>query len=205
MASQKTKLDDKIKFFHWPQEVEIPKEFHSIDEMGEFTTCCMCEKKVKESGEPYLIERSFKRVNESYENVLFEYAICFDCARKMNEAMSKESMAKLETYFSQYLTGERQRMKLEESQNDSMAWFNHCMVKGTAREDIFEYNICGLFRGDKMLLGEFPYLLSLEAMEEITELLSAETKDELDDFRRNHLGGPPEFEELLKGRPVFIF
>jgi hypothetical protein len=61
-----------------------------------------------------------------------------------------------------------------------------------------------MFQGDKMLVGEFPYIISLEAMEELTELLSDETKDEFDDFKKNLLGGPPELEELLKGRPVLV-
>lgn len=200
-------MEEDIKRFHWPNEVDIPPEFHSIDDLGEFTRCIMCDKKVKESeiGEPYLIERSFQKVNDTFENVLFEYAMCLTCAQQMNEVISKDSKAKMEEYFSKYISPANTAKRMEEGERDEMAWFSKCVVKGTARTDIQEYNICGLFRGDKMLVSELPYLLSMEAMEELTGLLSAKTKDEMDDFRKNNLKGPPEFEELLKGRPVLVF
>ena len=198
---------EEEKVFMWPREVDIPPEFHSIDEVGEFTKCIMCDKKVKESevGEPYLIERSFKKVNDSFENVLFEYAMCLSCGQGMNEKMSKDSRASMEAYFSKFISPENTAKRLLEAEENELAWMDQCIVKGTKRADIHEYNICGLFRGDKMLVGELPYLLSMEAMEELSGLLSAETKDEMNDFRRNHLDGPPEFKELLEGRPVLVF
>ena len=98
-------MDEEEKEFTWPKEVDIPEIFHSIDEVGEFTRCVMCDKKVKESenGEPYLIERSFKKVNDSFENVLFEYAMCLSCAQSMNEKLSDESRKSMEKYFSQFI------------------------------------------------------------------------------------------------------
>lgn len=188
----------------YPEERPIPEQFHSIDTDGLFQNCCMCDKRVVESGEPYLIERSFKRQNNEIENVLFEYAICLSCAQQMNNSMSKESLASLQGYFKFYFHGpglNKRRLEIEQDEN---AWYNRCMVKGTPRGELFEYNLCGLFIGDKMLLGQFPYIIGMDAMDEVVSILSAETKDELDNFKDTFLGGPPEFEEMLKGRPVMM-
>lgn len=169
-----------------------------------FENCCQCEKGLVESGELYLIERCFKRVNASYEHVIFEYAICLECAESMNQSLSKESLMTMQLYFYDYFRGEKRWQRLKLLAEDERYWNKGCLIKGTPREELSEYNLCGLFIGDKMVLGEFPYIIGDEAMEEIVELLSAETKDELDDFRKNVLGTPPEFEELLKGRPLLV-
>ena len=62
--------------------------------------------------------------------------------------------------------------------------------------------MCGVFRNGQFSLEAMPYVLSAEVLEELAEQLSASTKDEMDDFRETYLGGPPELEELFKGRPV---
>lgn len=196
--------NDKQNFTSWPTEVDIPNQFHSIDEEGPFESCCVCNTKVQKSGRQYLIERSFQRVSNDVENVLFEYAICMDCAQEMNQSMSEHSMQTLATYFASYFQGEGMFRRIHRISEDPNSWYNECMVKKTPRGEMAEYNICGLFQGKKMLLGQFPYIIGMEAMDEITELLSAETKDELDNFRDTFLGGPPEFQELLKGRPVLV-
>ena len=197
-------MEQENKPVYWPQEREIPKEFYSLDLEAPFKTCCQCDKDLVASKEFYLIERCFKRVNPSYENVIFEYAICRECTEEMNQSLSKESMMAMQLYFLEYFRGEKWVERLNRLETDERAWYKQCMIKGTPREELSEYNLCGLFMEDKMLLGEFPYIIGEEAMEEMVNLLSAETKDELDDFRDNVIGTPPEFGELLKGRPIFV-
>jgi hypothetical protein len=48
-----------------------------------------------------------------------------------------------------------------------------------------------------MLESIFPYAVSDEAMDQISELLSKETLDELDDFKGKYFNGPPEIAELI--------
>jgi hypothetical protein len=204
LEARKRVENKKPKYFVWPVEEDIPEEFHSVDTEGPFQTCCVCEKRLVESNEPYLIEKSYKRVNEEVEHVVYEYAICMECAQDMNGKISKESLSNLQAYFKSSLSPMSVVQRMEEREVNDKFWYSKCMVKGTNRTDTAEYNLCGMFQGDKMLVGEFPYIISLEAMEELTELLSDETKDEFDDFKKNLLGGPPELEELLKGRPVLV-
>jgi hypothetical protein len=50
-----------------------------------------------------------------------------------------------------------------------------------------------------------PMLISSEAAEELSELLSQSTKDELDDFVSRNFGIPPELRDLpITTRPILI-
>ena len=80
-----------------------------------------------------------------------------------------------------------------------------CAATGVKKEGLEEYNIVGQFVSDKMIVGQFPILLSPSIGEEIQELLSQKTKDEFDDFMDTINDVPTELKELFKTkRPVLI-
>jgi hypothetical protein len=189
---------------YWPIPKDIPAKFYSEDNHSFFQNCTVCDKNLLESNTTYLIEKAYKRVNQELEHVVFEYAICMDCAQEMNSKISKESLNNMKEYYSQYFNSLStvERMKLFKQDDDF--WQRRCLVKNTPMGELTEYNICGLFQGKTMLVGEFPYIISIEAMDELVSILSEETKDEFDDFKRTYLDGPPELQELLKGRPVLV-
>ena len=82
---------------------------------------------------------------------------------------------------------------------------DHCVITGEPVDKLDEYMIYGHFRGSKMVKSTMPYLLSGSVMDDVSDLLSNETIDQLDDFMGEYFGGPPELEELWKPRrPVFF-
>lgn len=166
-----------------------------------FTNCCVCEVNFSESGVKYVVEKSFKRVSENVQYSIYEYAICWNCAQTFQEKISPESNQTIQNYFLNELSNRPPRF-FDENQDPIEVCLSECMVKGTNTSELTEYTICGVFRGGQFSLEAMPYVLSSDVLEEIAEQLSASTKDEMDDFRETYLGGPPELEELFKGRPV---
>ncbi|UTW60923.1 hypothetical protein KFE98_12915 [bacterium SCSIO 12741] len=186
-----------------PQEVDIPADFHSYSEEGPFHQCQVCEKELLHSNEDYFIEKAMKRVNSTTEYVVYEYALCTSCAETLQEKMSEESRLAIK----RYMWMQANPMMLQQRMEGNGDWkekAGSCLIKGTPKEEVGEYTLCGYFRGNKLLVREFPYMISFEAMDEISELLSEETKDEMDDFKNTYLGGPPELEELFKGKPLLV-
>ena len=176
-------------------------KFNSELTEAPFISCCVCEINFEATGVKYIVEKSFKRVSENVQYSIYEYAICWDCAQKFQEKISPESNQAIQTYFFDQLRNRPPRF-FEEYENPVHVSLSECMVKGTKTTDLTEYTMCGVFRDGQFSMDALPYVLSSAVLEEIAEKLSASTKDEMDDFRETYLGGPPELEELFKGRPV---
>jgi hypothetical protein len=82
-----------------------------------------------------------------------------------------------------------------------------CAVTGAPVHQLDEYQIYGQFQGGMLKLDMPPYMIGASIMDEVQDLLSQKTIDELDDFTGEYLTGPPEFREFFKSprrRPVFI-
>lgn len=188
-----------------PNEIQIPSEYHSMETEMPFQNCIECETYLLDGKSDYFIEKAIKKYEGfTARDVIFEYAICIHCAERMKQSLSKESMATLENYFAQNIDMiERFNLINSESTNHK-EWTATCMITGKPSTDFSEYQIFAHCRGDKMILGQMPYLVSGEALEEVSELLSDETKDELDDFGKRHFGPPPELEEELPFKRVLI-
>mgnify|MGYP004354841757 FL=1 len=79
-----------------------------------------------------------------------------------------------------------------------------CMLTGNAIDDCEEYQIYAYCRGTSLSLNSNAFMLSGKAMEIIAELLSEETKDELDRFRDTFFGLPPELEDIINSRDLIM-
>ncbi|MEA3445383.1 MAG: hypothetical protein U9R19_11740 [Bacteroidota bacterium] len=183
------------------QKHKIPELFKSFLSDKPIENCIMCEKYLLEEGTAYFIEKAFK---DDYVEV--EYAICVDCAENMKGSMSAQSIKNIENYF---------MTKMQYMQENMMAFKNggmnpeylltQCVITGIKRENLKEYQIAGFFNGSFLNLLTFPFLISGEAAEEINELLSKETKGEIDGFVDDFIGLPPEWKKILKtNRPILI-
>ncbi len=67
-----------------------------------------------------------------------------------------------------------------------------------------EYQLIGQFSGPHMVLNTPPMAIGEEVMMEMSELLSEKTKDEMNGFREQFLGPPPEIEELFSKRKILL-
>lgn len=182
-----------------PQELPIPKSFLS-EETGEpINRCIQCDHDLMLGDRYYVIEKVFKKYPKlSRTEVLFEYAICDVCYDKMKEKLSTESMANLSNYMMTNTDFNGIYEKINQSPDDPEGWLTHCMIKGAPIDDLQEYQIGAFFRGDQLVTNYLPpFMIGEMAMEEMNELLSDETKDEMDGFMDEHFGIPPELRRDL--------
>ena len=198
-------MEDFDLLYH-PPSIPIPKEFFSYDTGAPFERCMLCKTFLLADGVSYVIEKAFKRhANFEVEDVVFEYAMCESCAMQMSGAMSEESMEKVSNYFHTHVDfGARSRYLLSEDPIELSHWVGGCVVKGTPREELSEYQVLGQFVGEKLIFNVFPYLIGGEAMKELSMLLSKETLGEIDGFMDN-FGLPPELKDLWKDKPIMVF
>ncbi len=189
-----------------PEHTEIPKRFYSDATGGLFETCVHCHRNLLNPKKQYVIEKVIKLYEEvDSTDTIFEYAICIDCYQELRSSLSKESMERMGEYLNRNTDLEGRRNRLMESGNlDIDAWISNCIVKDKPMHTCREFQVmCECF-GDQMLFTMMPYMISDDALEEMSMLLSDETQGFFDDFRKTHLGPPPEVSELLKPSRVIL-
>ena len=198
MPDSKLEIDDS--------HIPIPKVFFSDLTGVPIDQCISCECDLIKENKPYLIEKALKPYDgyQSYSTV-FEYAICMPCAQKMQSSISKKSKINMQNYFSQNASYFRRAVQTLDIDADVMTKLDTCMIKNIPVKDLGECQIYAQCIGDRLIMGELPYMISGEVLDEVVELLSAQTLDDLDRFKDEVVGGPSEFQDLLQSGPkVFI-
>ncbi len=177
----------------------IPDIFLNSDTKAPLTNCIQCDYDLLNGERYYVIEKVFKKYPQFQKTeVLFEYAVCSDCYEKMREQLSAESMANLSGYMMTNTDFAAMQKRIEEHPSDPEKWLSHCMIKGTARESMTEYQMGACFKGDKLVTNFMPpFLIGEQAIEEMNGLLSKQSKDEMDDFMGDNFGIPPELRKDL--------
>lgn len=166
----------------------------------------VCEKELIASNSDYLIEKSFKRYpTYQTQEVLFDYAICMDCAMKLKGEISTSSSQKMEAYFEERYDIEERGLMLEEKDLYSVGdLYERCALKNKQQKECTEYQIIAQCAGDKMVVNLFPQMICDDAMNEIADLLSEETLGFFDDFTNKYFGIPPELESKSSRKLIFI-
>ncbi len=170
--------------------MKIPEKFHNSLEEAPFKTCNNCQKELINSNSEYLIEKAYKQFGQfEAEELLFEIAICMDCANTMRGSLSKESKNAVENFFM-----EKSMARKNQAGIDPMA---ECLLTGKPLTEMEEYQIYAYCQGDSIAMHGGYYVLSDDIIEAIQSLLSAETKEELQRFTDEHTGMPPELKKLF--------
>lgn len=176
------------------EDLNIPNDFKSDAEGIHFDACKVCSVPFDEQT-PYVIEKAYKRL-AAEDVTIFELAICLPCAEKQAAKMSKESRATVER-----LMGNQAffRKRHEMWENDWRSnWKTQCIFNETEIRENEEYHIVGHFQHGQLMPFQTPFVLGHAMLETIQEQLSAETKEELDDFGQQFLGPDPRIKMLLE-------
>lgn len=187
-------------------DIEIPKEFHSFSTGAKFDRCIDCDRYLLDEHVEYFVEKAIKKyVGFKAQDVIFEYAICINCAEKMRSEMSSESLKSIEAYMMNNTDIGRRMEIIQANPFEPLAWMDECLIKGLPKDGLTEFQIYAHCQGDKLNLTQMPYMVSGVALEEISQLLSEETLDQFNGFMDKHFGPPPELEEPLPtGRRVIL-
>jgi hypothetical protein len=178
--------------------VDIPREFYPFDSENRFLECTICGKPLHED-ERYVVEKAVKRYSTGNLDTIFEYACCEDCYLEMAEKMSKESIQKLQDYTMKHqANGLAHLMLIPEERG------KHCFFSNKPIEECEEFQIFAAFKGDFMSAIMFPMAVSGDVVEEMQELISEKTREELDDFGKKISPTLPQFEEDFKFRPIVL-
>lgn len=187
------------------QAIPVPSELYSSDTGKPLDRCLMCNAHLLEDGVLYMVEKSIKQHPEmQLKEPIFEYAMCMTCAIQMNESLSEESRQRIGAYFAKHANLAGRSEALLNQERSLKPWIERCAIKGTLISEAREYQVVAQCEGKNLVFGYMPFALSIEAMEEMSELLSAKSRGEMDDFIGRYFSGPPEVAELLKKKFVLV-
>lgn len=191
---------DNFDIYNIKSKIDIPKTFKTFISEEYFQNCISCNKYLLKDRTLYVIEKAIK---DNY--VEFEYAMCMDCAEKMRKNLSSLSLERIAKYFEEHINSfDARNLLIEQKFTTIDDYLSTCLINGSPVNRLNEYQIFAYCEGDKLLLSYFPYMISHEAIEEMQELLSPQTKDELDNFTRKHFDLPPEWKETIKGKKFVL-
>lgn len=176
----------------------IPDEFHQDGSGKLIENCKMCNKELLDSSEAYVLEKAIKKFPEiEAREVIFEYAICMGCAQESRKSLSKQSIQDIEEFLSSDEVKSNLLNAMEASLTNGASMLDYCIVTGAHIDEVEEYQIMAHCNGKKLSQGTQAFMISGKGLEIINELLSAETRDELDRLKDEHFGVPPEFDKIL--------
>ena len=184
-----------------PKRVPIPPTFYAEDTEAPFEACLACERPLREGPVDYVIEKGY-RAFEDYdvEETVFGYALCLRCHASLSLSFSASSKRRCQSYLEAHvdLRG-RSEALMDAAPSPPERWTRRCIVHGTPRAELQEYQLLAHCRGDELLLTHLPLLIGGPAVEALTQRLSNETLDELGGFRDEHFGVPPELQRQPQG------
>lgn len=187
-------------------KIDIPKRFFSDVTDEPFKTCNVCGTELLTNEVPYVIEKAVKNYSgHNFSSTIYELAICLKCHTKMQQSMSKESIAKIQNYHAEVMSSKGNQPIMIDMTNFSLDdWLSKCFFKGGDISEMKEYQVVGQFKGDKMIMNTPPLIIGDEAMAEMAGLLSDKTTDEMNGFREKFLGPAPEIEEMIYGKKLIF-
>ncbi len=183
--------------------VPIPSLFCDSITQKPYNQCLICEKSLKNKS--YHVNKVLKKYAEfDLTETIAEMAICNTCALDKAFGVSKESEKVIIEFYSQINFAERiHQLYQSETKEHYETWIEQCIVTHKKRNELSEYQIIALISDDeKLVLNEELLMISGEAIEALHEKLSAETKQDMEDFIGKYFGIPPEL--LPEDRPKLI-
>lgn len=189
-----------------PNLIDIPKQFYPFESQEPFKECMVCGMDLTLGTTDYFVEKAVKNnVEYQVQDVVFEYAICSSCAQNMQKSISVESQQNMQSFFADHQDFMNKVQAYQQGEGDPIdGLISKCSLSGESVNVMSEYMMFGHFRGNKMLATTMPYIIGGKAMDELSDLMSNETLDEMNDFKNQYFGGPAELEEIWKGKPVFL-
>ena len=186
--------------------IEIPKDFYSDGEGKPFENCLICGKDLLKGDVSYVIEKAMRNYDKyDFSSTVYEFAICTDCHQEQQNKMSKESIANMQLYYQEKVKEiGKQTVAIDLRNFDLKTWLSKCFFTNKPVSEMQEYQIVAQFKGNKMLMNMPPMVIGEDIINDMADLLSDKTIDEMNGFKEQFLGPPPEFEEFIYGKRLIL-
>lgn len=177
---------------------QIPPSFHSFESGDLFTHCLECKRHLLEEDCEYVIEKAVRNYTGfPAKDVIFDCAICMDCVMEIQAGLSEESTQAIQKFMKEKVDVAFRVELANEGISNVEVFTNQCMISKRRMSDCAEYQIFAVCKGNKIDLKMPPYMLSGEVLEEISELLSEKTRDDLNGFFNKHFSPDPSLLEPI--------
>ena len=171
--------------------VPIPTCFYSTELGTPFKACTMCSTVLIDSDINYFVEKYYRN-----HNVVFEYAICEQCKNSMSDEISDKSMFAMNKYFMENVDIMNRILLLETFDNSIVPWLKNCIFTNRERSECGEYQLAAQCCGDQLIISVLPFMVSIQATEEIQSIISKKTKENFDKFRKK-INPPVDVNDLV--------
>ena len=188
-----------------PQSLqEIPPIFYNSETGAPFERCLVCDEYLLSDAD-YIIEKAFVYYpSTGTTDLIWEFAICMDCMDKVMNEYSKESHQAMNEYFMDNMNLARQYSLAGNHNFDPDEWIKECIITGKSQEDCHQFQLCLQCTGELAVFDRTPFMISDEAMDTVTQLLSNPTMDAMNKFRDKHFPPPEDLSPLLRDRDFVL-
>lgn len=164
-----------------------------------FAHCSLCDSEIT-SDSKYLVEKVFKQNKQlNKSEIVYEYAVCWDCATALGTEISEDSQAAIAAVFMEYK--EPVRMRLEHLHSTELylldSWTERCTFTGKETRMCDEYAVSGVIEAGALVFDHSPLVVSDDFMLKLQSVFSRETKETFDGLRDKILDGSPSVEDLI--------
>ena len=122
-----------INCFYMMNDHDIPQDLYSFEKDRPFDRCIECNKFLLNEDTEYLIEKAIRNYQGfQAKDVIFDYAICMDCAKVLRKQISVGSWQQIMTYFQKNLNVSNWIRTKEESEKPGEN-LKVCMIKEPLR------------------------------------------------------------------------
>ncbi len=170
----------------------IPSSLFSEDKQKPHQHCKVCAIDLS-TVESYGIQKVYKNYpHQAKPQVLFDFALCMPCMESARAELSLESRKNIDSFMQEKLTA----LALSGLSPEDRYKQRQCTLSGHDLSLSNDYQVIAICSGDKLM--DTPIFISDLILDEIQELLSAKSRDELERFTENNLDWPPELKTLIK-------
>lgn len=160
----------------------IPEILHSFYEERPFLSCTRCGEGLHDFANGYKVSKNFKQ-----GEVIIEYALCMPCMEGMMNEASEESKRLLQEF--------------QEERFRNVSGFHDCALCEKTQETArgAEFGLMGICQGNDMIDSA---MICIECMEEMSEIISDETRGKWNRFREENFPGVPGDFEPMPDKPT---
>lgn len=161
----------------------IPRELFSEYEERPFHCCTRCGESLADYPGGYRVSKLFQR-----GEVVFEYALCYDCMDRLMQESSEESIRRLSAFQTENL-------------RPGVQGTSECGLCPTPRSALKnrEFALVAICLGPRLMES---HLVCQDCMDRMSDLISEQTRDEWNRFvDENFPGVPADFVPAPSGSP----